>query len=244
MPRLRISVAAFLVLFIMDSTAKPGPPSVEKDEPIRRLRPTGLSTFVSTKDRGDWTDPASWTVDGGVNIFEVPDFLDEVIIQAGDTIEIDNDDLRARSLTLDGVLEGDGVYFGHNFGEMHGSGTLMVENILPTHDDATSTFFDTGGVVYSGSGSYSLSASPSRYYNPMFMGSGTRTVANDLTIMNHLYLEDGAVLNVGNHDLTVQGNLYNATGATGLVTTGTVTFGEYFCFPKHSRNYGLPQPDH
>ena len=188
-----------------------------------QIRPMALSTFVSIVDHGDWTDPASWNVNGGTNaLFDIPGNLDDVVINAGDTIVIDGNNARSGTLTLNGVLENDDFYSGQDFGRMDGSGTLIVQGTMPTYGTA-STFFTTGRVVYDGSGSYTLPAAPTQYYDLVLQGSGTRIVDRDLTVVNSLRIEDGVVLNVGSYDLDIQGDVYSTGGVGTLLSTGTVT---------------------
>ena len=182
------------------------------------------TTWYSVVDRGDWSDRATWnTASDGSGSSGVPTTLDDVIIQAGDVVETDNNDLEVSSMTLEGVLEDDDIYTGHNWGDLTGSGTMVVRETLPIYS-ILSSFFNTGTVEYSGTGDYALPSSPTQYYNLSFRGSGTRTISSNLTVANNLRIEGGAVIAAGSYNLTVQGNWYNTTGTTGFVSTGAVAF--------------------
>ena len=208
----------FLITTLLPSFAYP----VVDQDAVGPL--SSFATWYSVVDQGDWSDPTTWnTQPDGSGSPGIPGTLDQAIIQVGDSVETDNADLEVSAMTLEGVLEDDNSYTGHDWGVFTGSGTLVVRETLPAYSNL-SDFFGTGTVVYGGTGDYSLPAYPTHYYNVSFRGTGIRTMSSDLTVTHDLRIAEDATVAAGSYDLTLQGNCYNTTGTVGFSGSGEVTF--------------------
>jgi hypothetical protein len=193
--------------------------------------PSDVPEYTSIAN-GVWSDETNWVQTGG-NTYPCPDGgPNGFIVIITHVIDVDASYCSAYRTTINGRLNLNAPYFGHNLGTIDGNGTLYLEGGTFPAGRYTS-FFDCSSnctVIYGGSTNYTLIAD---LYNSIpklyFMGSGTRTLPNkDLTICKQL-LVDGPTLDnsVNNRKLTIQGTMerYNS-GAfiSGSGAGATVSF--------------------
>lgn len=186
--------------------------------------PDEVPEFTSIDD-GDWSDQLNWTQTAGdpYVLTGAPNgFI--VIVDSDDLISVDINYASAYRTTINGNLRIESTTFGHNLGNVSGSGTLTLENAsIPA--GRYSSFFDCSNnatLEYAGTGTYTLIAdlySSIPYLH--FTGTGTRVLPNkDLTICTQLLI-DGPTLDnsVNNRKLTIQGTMerYN----TGSFNSGS-----------------------
>lgn len=179
--------------------------------------PDAVPEFTSIND-GDWSNPANWIQTGGdpYVLTGAPNgFM--VIIDTDDEVTTDNNYSSAYRTTIKGKLIIDGSTFGHNLGNVSGTGTLYLESAtFPA--GRYNDFFDCsndGILEYGGSTNYNIIAD---LYNTVprlyFTGTGSRVLPNkDLTICRRLLI-DGPTLDnsLNNRKLTIQGTMERLAG--------------------------------
>ena len=189
-----------------------------------------MATYRSNKD-GIWTDGTIWDPVGtsppcpaggpsGVGVI-----VDHVV-------SITSNYASAYSTTINGKLKVISPTFGHNLGNVDGSGTLYLEsgNLPAGNYDAVATCESDATLEFGGSGTYTLASTPySNIPNLFFTGSGTRVLSNkDITICKRLVIDGPTVDNsVSNRKLTILGTIerYNTGGfIAGSGANATVSF--------------------
>jgi len=100
-------------------------------------------------------------------------------------------------------------------------GTLRL---LGTETLSLTSDTDSGTISYDNSASLTDFPSPlnDTYYNIIFAGTGTVTLAADLTASNDLTINSGAALNLNNFNVNVTGNLVNS-GTLTQTSSSTIT---------------------
>jgi hypothetical protein len=192
--------------------------------------PDEVATYRSNKD-GVWTDGTIWDPVGSSPPCPAggPSGVGVIVDHE---VSITSNYASAYSTTINGKLKVISPTFGHNLGNVDGSGTLYLEsgNLPAGNYDAVATCESDATIEFGGSGTYTLASTPyNEIPNMFFTGSGTRVLSNkDITICHRLVI-DGPTLDnsVSNRKLTILGTMerYN-TGAfkAGSGANATVTF--------------------
>lgn len=192
--------------------------------------PDDIPIYRSVKD-GDWTNITTWEPvgasppcpSGGPNGFNV--IVDH-------EVTADANYCFAYQTTINGKLKIVAPFFGHNLGDVEGTGTLYLEsgNLPAGNFDTFLSCSNNGTLEYNGAGTYTIIASQySVVPNLLFKGSGSRILPNkDLTICNRLVI-DGPMLDnsVNKRKLTILGTMerYNTGGFNpGTGANATVSF--------------------
>jgi len=198
--------------------------------------PDDVPTF-ETISNGNWTDNTIWvpvspTVIpcpvGGPNGFNV-------IINHSVITNTNNCNAYSTTINSTGKLMIVSPTYGHNLGDVSGTGILYLENgNLPAGN--FSQFFDCkfgGALEYGGSGSYAIIATAfTSIPKILISGTGTRVLPNkDLTICTQLKIDGSVTLDnsVNNKKLIIEGTMeiYNGgsfNSGTGTAPASTVTF--------------------
>ncbi len=187
--------------------------------------PDNVPTYTSNND-GDWDDVNIWTPTapaGGPNGYIV-------VIRSGDSVSTNGNRRFAYRTTVDGVLDINSS-FGHNLGNVDGTGKLYLETATLPAGRFISFFSCTGGTLeYGGSANYTIIADRiDTVKNLYFTGTGTKTLPNkDLVICNLLKI-DGATLNNStyNRKLTLLGAIQRINSGSfnsGTGANATVVF--------------------
>ncbi|UII23958.1 T9SS type A sorting domain-containing protein [Fulvivirga ligni] len=169
---------------------------------------------------GNWSNPATWTLDGGVIPDQIPagggipSSIDDVVITSGRTVTMDLDDVTVGSVEVVGELDL-GTTHGHDFNTITGSGTIhfagynpgggVVDN-FPAGE--TTQFADSlaGGTVrIYGTG---LSLNQNRTFNDVIVDlnstSNIAILTSNYRINGDLSLEDGVFQINDNSSTTVR----------------------------------------
>jgi gliding motility-associated-like protein len=193
--------------------------------------PPDIPEFT-TNTSGVWSDCSIWTQTGGTPIACPTGGPNGFILVINDTVITDANYATAYQTTINGRLEATGGYYGHNIGNVYGSGTLYLENATIPAGRYTN-FLSCGGngtLEYGGNGSYTIIAD---LYDTLaglvFSGTGTRILPDkDLTICNQLII-DGPTLDnsVNNRGLNIMGTFeryYTGVFTSGSGANATVRF--------------------
>ncbi len=181
--------------------------------------PDQVPTVTSIVSSGNWTAGSSWssgTAPSGVI----------VVIDAGDVITMDANNLIAYRTQVDGELLL-GSTINQRLGDVSGTGTIRLETgSLPAgiYDD----FFNcsTGGSVdFGGTGSYTLPDEIASIRNLEISDGGTKSLPNvDVTICGNLVLDNGATLeNPQNRTIVIQGDLTLTNGTFNMGSGASIT---------------------
>jgi len=185
-----------------------------------------------SRSNGDFTDPASWSVDqvlkhSGAPALVAPTF-NPIVIASAHTITGNTNGLNAPTAEINGTLNLNNT-ISHNFGVVTGTGKIRM---TPT---GSNDFIFPGGTysafVSSGGGTveyFSNTAAnlPSRttYNHILFSGTGSKSLFNsDVLVNGDFEIAQGTVLNTYNKQISVKGNFKNFagiaafSGGTGLV---------------------------
>lgn len=192
--------------------------------------PDEVATYRSNKD-GVWTDGTIWDPVGSSPPCPAggPSGVGVIVDHE---VSITSNYASAYSTTINGKLKVISPTFGHNLGNVDGSGTLYLEsgNLPAGNYDAVATCESDATIEFGGSGTYTLASTPyNEIPNMFFTGSGTRVLSNkDLTICHRLVI-DGPTLDnsVSNRKLTILGTMerYNTgTFKAGSGANATVSF--------------------
>lgn len=206
---------------------------------------------------GDWDTWDTWTLDPSGALPNNPDHYtpttsptavsDEVVVLTGRTVTVTSDNLNNASITVDGRLDL-GTTTGHSFGEIRGTGRiLMATDNFPSGD--ASHFVSKGqgeGIVEFYGGTYSIANSREFYDVEVELdnSSNTLTLLNDLTVNGNLTVITGNFqLNDATDDrkitVSVGGDL--SVKASGAISVGT---GNPFASAGYQIGTGyMPQDD-
>lgn len=177
---------------------------------------------------GAWSDVNSWSTDpvlmhAGAPAASAPAF-NSIVIAAGHTINVSNDNRSAATAIIDGTLNLNGT-IGHNLGTVSGTGTIRMtptisnQYIFPGGNYATFVNVGGGTIEYN---SVSTSTLPSQgtYNNIVFSGAGNKNLFNtDLVINGNMTILAGTVENSVNRNVSLKGNLTNNSGIAGFNTS-------------------------
>jgi hypothetical protein len=179
-----------------------------------------------------WSDETNWDQTGGDPYPCPAGGPNGFIVIVDHEIDVDANYSSAYRTTINGKLNINAPYFGHNLGTVNGNGTLYLEGATLPAGRYTS-FFDCSGnstLEYGGNTNYTPIADLYTSIPKLhFTGTGTRTVPNkDITICKQLLIDGPALDNsVNNRKLTIQGTMehYNS-GAfiSGSGAGATVSF--------------------
>jgi hypothetical protein len=172
--------------------------------------PDDVPSYRSVKN-GDWTEVDTWEPvgaspscpAGGPNGFNV--IIDhEVTANANYCF--------AYQTTINGKLKLVSPFFGHNLGNVDGTGIVYLEsgNLPAGNFDSFLDCSNNGTIEYGGNGSYTIIASQfNAVPNMLFSGTGSRILpAKDLTICRRFVISGPTVDNsVNNRKLTILGTI-------------------------------------
>ncbi|WP_218022461.1 LamG-like jellyroll fold domain-containing protein [Chryseotalea sanaruensis] len=195
---------------------------------------TGLSnkTWYSYQS-GNWEDPQSWTLDGGLfPLFvnpgnNIPGPSDNVVIGSGKTITINNNNVLISSLQLIGTLD-IGISTGHNFIDISGAGLLRMSGAndnFPAGDVTDFADQVVGGTVEIGGTGMILNVV--RTFNNLEINL---TGSNDLVnLQTNLTLNGNFKINNGlftfNNDVTVANRIMTVFGDVEVASSGGIRVG-------------------
>ena len=190
-----------------------------------------ITTYYSRNaaSGGNWTDVNSWSTDAILQHDGAPCVTpptnSNIIIAAGHTIvcQVGDNSKTPPTSIIDGTLNL-GNTFGHNFGTVTGTGTVVVT------PNASNQFIFPGGnfTAFTGTGggtfeynSATLSNLPTQatYNNLRFSGAGTKRLANvNLQINGNITIAAGVLSNSSfNKNITLFGDWTNNVGSAGFV---------------------------
>lgn len=172
--------------------------------------PDDVPSYRSVKN-GSWTDVATWEPigasppcpAGGPNGFNV--IIDH-------EVTADASYCFAYQTTINGKLKMVKPFFGHNLGNVDGTGTIYLEagNLPAGNFDSFLDCSNNGTIEYGGDGTYTVIASQfDAVPNMVFSGTGNRILpAKDLTICRRFVINGPTVDNsVSNRKLTMLGTV-------------------------------------
>lgn len=197
-----------------------------------------LPVFYSRNEMpvANWSNPSAWSTQGhGGSAAATAPHGNAVIIAAGHTRTIDQNNQYASMVTIHGVLDV-GQTVSHNLGKMVGTGRIRLES------SAQGSFVFPGGnydeffmapttiVEFAGSNTATLPLKPGNYYKPfqhvVFSGTGQKnTSAEDMRILGSLTLENDTRLNNASYNraIYVEGDWVNMNSQPGRFSPGTGT---------------------
>jgi hypothetical protein len=198
---------------------------------------TGLSnrTWYSYQS-GNWTNPTSWTLDGGVTPLlvnpsnETPGITDNVVITSGRTITMNTNNVQINSMEVTGTLDLL-TSSGHNFVTVSGPGRIKIAGATDNLPIASYTDFadaSIGGTLEINGTGIALNQARS-FRNVEINLTNTANIASleenytingDLRILNGLFRFNNNVA-VASRTCTVNGNVI--VSATGGIRTGTAS---------------------
>ncbi|MEZ5172226.1 MAG: T9SS type A sorting domain-containing protein [Bacteroidia bacterium] len=176
---------------------------------------------------GDWDNPTSWSTDqvlmhAGAAAATAPSF-NSVIIAAGHTIAITNDNRAAATAEVNGTLNLNGT-LGHNLGTVSGTGTIRMSPTISNQfifpgGNFTAFVAAGGGTIEYFTNATTTLPSQATYNNILFSGTGVKNLFNtDLVINGNMTIATGNAVNVSNRNISLKGNLTNNSGIPGFNT--------------------------
>ncbi len=199
---------------------------------IETAFPTKVPQYTSLNN-GHWSDETNWVQTGGDTYACPAGGPNGFIVIIDHEVTLDANFAQAYRTTINtlGKLKVDANYYGHNLGEVSGSGTLYLEDgQLP--EGRYSKFLgcaNNSTLEYGGTSDYAILADLyNNAANLIFTGSGRRVLPNeDLTIC-HQFLINGPVVDnsVYNKALYVEGGFELQSGnfVSGSGSSATVSF--------------------
>ncbi len=182
---------------------------------------------------GIWTDPLSWTLDGGVFPLyvnpsnEIPAATDNVVVTTARTITMNINNAQTNSMEVIGNLDL-AATTGHNFVAISGSGRIKMAGSTDNFPSGTATDFASsaigGTLEINGTG---ISLNQARTFNHveinMTGGANIATLENNYTINGNLVITNGIVKFNNDADAisrtcTVNGNVF--VSSSGGIRTG------------------------
>jgi hypothetical protein len=186
--------------------------------------PDNVPEYTSIAN-GVWSDETNWLQTGGDPYPCPAGGPNGFIVIIDHEIDADASYCSAYRTTINGKLNINAPYFGHNLGTVDGDGTLYLEgSSLPA--GKYTDFFDCSGnstLEYGGNTNYTLVAD---LYSSIpklhFTGTGTRTLPDkDLTICKQLLIDGPALDNsANNRKLTIQGTMERYNSGTFISGAG------------------------
>lgn len=182
---------------------------------------------------GNWNDPTSWTLDGGLFPLytnpgnAIPDATDNVIITSGKTITMVSNNVQVNSMQVVGTLNL-AATTGHNFVTITGNGRIRLAGSTDNFPLGTATGFvdaSTGGTVeIYGTG---ITLSTIRTFNNLIINltntTDIATLATNYTLNGNLTLTRGIFqindATAANRTLTIFGDVSVANTAGIRVST-------------------------
>ncbi|MFN9502172.1 MAG: T9SS type A sorting domain-containing protein [Chryseotalea sp.] len=209
---------------------------------------TGVSnrTWYSYQS-GNWTDPLSWTLDGGITpLFvnpsnEVPSLTDNVIVTSGRTITMNTNNVQINSMQVIGTLDL-AATTGHNFINISGNGRIRLSGSTDNFPAGSVTSFadnSIGGTVeFYGSGK---TLSSNRTLNNVVVNmtgsTDLLTLVTNFTINGNLTIENG--LFRINDNSTLSNFVINIFGNVTVNASGGIRVGNTASNTRHEFNlYG------
>jgi hypothetical protein len=193
--------------------------------------PNNVPQYTSKND-GVWSDASNWEQTAG-DVYALTGGPNGFIVVVDDIVTIDQNYAQSYKTTIaaGGKLKIDDTSYGHNLGEVSGSGTLYMESgQLP--EAKFDNFLGCGHsatLEYGGDSDYSIIADLyDEAANLIFSGTGKRVLPNkNLTICNQLVIRGAELDNsVNNKKLIIKGSFTRESGSfiSGTGSTATVTF--------------------
>lgn len=182
-----------------------------------------LWTEADTWSTREWTDPLH---NDPSSFPATPPDGNAVEIRTGHIVLINSVSQRSSSINLNGTLDL-GTTFSHIFGNVSGSGNLIIGSTTVVFPSGNfDAFTGTGGGTVTYNAAADITIPPqSQYWNLVITGANTRSLpATDITVNNNLVIENTARLNGNNRNITLLGNWINnsANGTPFSAGTGTV----------------------
>jgi hypothetical protein len=182
---------------------------------------------------GNWTDPLTWTLDGGVFPLyvnpsnEVPGISDNVIITSGRTVTANTNNLTTNTAQVDGTLDLASTT-GHNFLTISGIGKIRLSGATDNFPSGDATLFAdalTGGTVeLYGTG---MSLSTARTFNDLEVNMNTTATTaillNTMTLNGDLEILNG-ILRFNDNSSTVS-KTFTVAGDVTVESTGGIQVG-------------------
>jgi len=208
---------------------------------------------------GNWEDPLIWTLDGAVNPLyvnpssSIPSGSDKVVINSGKTVKMldvagtaDYNNANVSTLDITGSLDL-GTSYGHSFGVISGSGTILMQgSSLDNSDnfpsgDATSFIGQGGGTVEITGGGILMNKARTFNNVNINLSSGTALLTADLSMNGNFSVNNGTFqINDASTttalNITLYGNAY--ISSAGSVTTGSANARHQFNFYGNLTNDG------
>ncbi|MDC0584241.1 hypothetical protein OAO55_00775 [Bacteroidales bacterium] len=177
---------------------------------ITNAIPNRVQDF-STVNSGNWSESGTWnpTIAGGPS-GAIANILPE------HNISIDKNYILNYSTHIDGIVEL-GMFFGHRFGIITGTGRMISENgILPAgiYDGFFSS--EGGTIEFTGTEDYDILAGQTEVNNLEFTANGERRLPNNIMKINGDFIINGTtvkVINEFDQALTIGGNMTLSSGS-------------------------------
>ena len=178
-------------------------------------------TTYYTFQSGNFNDVNVWTTDPSGTLLinsAVPSTNDDIVVLNGRTLTLNVNSLTFGSLVIEeSAVVAVGSSTGHDFGTVSGQGTLRLQNATIPTGSYTSFYGSSGGILeFTGTGNFNL-PNVSSINTLLITGTGEKTLANDLTLLENLDVESG-ILTIGNNgtdrSLTIEGDIIVESGGT------------------------------
>jgi hypothetical protein len=201
--------------------------SVDADKsPLTGVTGQTWYTLVS----GDWDNWEVWTLDPSGSLPDNPDrqvpaSVDDVVILTGKTVTVNENNITAVDLTVEGRLDFQ-TYTGQSFGTISGSGRILLAADNFPGGDASDFISEGEGTVEYYGNSFNLSSAREFYNLFIDMDDATQvlTLLNDYTVNGYLRINQG-ILQINDNssstdlNVTVKGEIN--VQSNGQIHTGT-----------------------
>ena len=191
---------------------------------------TAYCTAITT---GNWNDGTKWTGCSGAG--GKPGTGDHVIINGGVTMTMNEDSAVLGNITINstGVLDTSIYNYALSGINIDVQGTLIANGSIITLSGTSGTLFTKGGtftsgtstVKLSGSGTITVASGTPSFYNLTFSGTGTKSLAENLTATGTLTISAGTLdtTSVNNYTVNVGSILINGGTFTPQASTITIS---------------------
>jgi hypothetical protein len=182
-----------------------------------------LQTYFSRNatSGGNWNDVNTWSTDEVLQhagaAAAVPPSFNHVIIAAGHTVTVSNNNRTASVAEINGTLNL-GSTFGHNLGTVSGTGTITIApntgNFIFPGGDFSSFTSENGGTINYTSTVLGNIPTQGVYNNIQFTGNGGKVMPNvDILVNGNLTINNnGIVSNPNNRIINLKKNWVNNGG--------------------------------